>query len=166
MWSESVDGNCLSFSGCCGGFHAWKNNFDIYHRTSTVTTMLSLKPVKRCQYWRTDWHWRAQKKFCQYSLPTLFATSVQKKMLTKCDFSCSFIVAELCWMIRYGRSDGIMNKRRYSSPYSHSCSSVARTHTVFRQDEVASPRAGFVNILFGTDSLTRCIKVHYLEVGT
>ncbi len=81
------------------------------------------------------------------ALPT-----VQKKMFTKWDFSCTFILDELCCVARYGGSGHIMTKSRFSSIYSHISRSVACAHTVFRRDEVASPRAGLVNVLFWTVS--------------
>ncbi len=53
----------------------------------------------------------------------------------------------------YGRYEHIIINMRFCSLYSHidsSVASVACTHRVFRRHEVASPRAGLVNILFGT----------------
>ncbi len=96
--------------------------------------------------------WNELNEATFYRQRLLSFSSVQKKMLSKCDFSCTFILAELCWMIRYNRSEDIMIKKRFCSLYSHIVSSIACTHTVFRQGEVESPRAGLVNILFGTGS--------------
>ncbi len=76
--------------------------------------------------------------------------SVPNKMLTKCDFSCTFTRSHMNEINRYGWYDHIIVKKRLWSLLSHILSSVACTQTRMRVDKVVDHLSHLVNILFGT----------------